>query len=72
MGAYDMKEQLLYDANNDVIMASRTSDLFNLGSGHNQMQYRLVKMSDTLSPTIRWGLQGVTEGYVFAIGFGEN
>lgn len=72
MGAYDMKEQLLYDANNDVIMAFRTSDLFNLGSGHNQMQYRLVKFSDTLPPTISWGLQGVTEGYVFAIGFGEN
>jgi len=36
------------------------------------MQYRLVKFSDSLAPNIHWGLQGVTEGYVFAIGFGEN
>jgi hypothetical protein len=36
------------------------------------MQYRLVKFSDSLTPTIKWGLQGVIEGYVFAIGFGEN
>ena len=35
--SYDMKEQLLYDANNDVIMAFRTSDLFSLFNGPNQM-----------------------------------